>query len=362
MKEKYLIAFDTNTLRHTHEGGVIVDEFKFGKQFDEIVKLVQDKNLSDCVHFVIPEIVFKELIEQKVIAYEREVENICKRLDKIAFIVSDDVRNFKNKVSQKNYKEIITKEAENYLKNNKVIVIKMDDVDSNKIFRRLIEKLLRGLPPFSYNPNAKNPRKDSGFKDAVAFETLKEYCSNILTHHTYTGIYFITKDEVFKAESLKGEVVHFKYGLDIKCESNSLVQDILIKNSIAKQLQAFTKSSEFRTVMGEESQREISPSYDYENSSYSDTEYFDDYDISLVVDEKNFEATIHCHELYFELRNTDNGNIDEVMVFMSVNINVVDGIISIGAIDTESQIEKSYNPDYYADMYIEQMIDEARGK
>lgn len=361
MKEKFLIAFDTNTLRHTYERDIIIDKFKFSKQFDEILKSVQEKCLTDCINFIIPEIVFKELIEQKVLVYERERDNALVRLNKISFIAQNEIAKFKEILLNKNYKELIQKEAEDYIKTNNVKIIKLDKADENKVFQRLIEKSLRGLPPFSYNPNEKESKKDSGFKDAVAFETLKEYCLKTSAHKVYTGIYFITKDTVFKAESLKGEIVKFKHGLDIKEEGNSLIQDILIKNAIAKQLSIFSDKDSFSDKLFDEAYS-CTSNYDTNDSFYKS---FNDYEITTIDNENNFKAIIYSYIYFDKCKDTETGDVDLVTVNLSTHVTANNGDILIDAIETELEIENIYNAaeeDYYADLYAEQIADEARGK
>lgn len=97
-----------------------------------------------------------------------------------------------------------------------------------------------------------------GFKDALAFKTIREYLLEKQAYTSYSSIYFISRDKVFKADVLSKEIVHFRYGLSIQQEGNALIRDILIKNLISKKLLDISEHDSFKEAVRDELYSDLS--------------------------------------------------------------------------------------------------------
>lgn len=356
MSEKFIISFDTNILRHTHDRDAIFDKFKFGKKFDEIMSLAKEKNIIKTIKILIPEIILMELIEQKVLAYEQYKNRFYDNIDRAFFISPKHKDGLKTDILKFDYKKFITAEAEKYLKDNNIEIIKIKEEKISKIFDRLLKKSLRGESPFSYNPMDEKSKKDFGFKDAVAFETLREYCLETKAHFSYSGIYFISNDKVFKAEELGKEIVRFRHGLNIQQEGNLLIRDIMIKDIVSKKLMEIAETDKFMESVREAINSNMAWYDDIDVDCY---DYFNDYVLEGYKDENNFTASVESIFAQSECRN-ENGNIENVFISAKTEIKCVNGEIRIeNSIFDYDDIEIVYSPtddDYLADIYRERHL------
>ncbi|WP_428897456.1 hypothetical protein Dip518_001246 [Parelusimicrobium proximum] len=344
MTEKFIISFDTNILRHSYKREPVFTKFKFGKKFDEVIALAIEKDILEKIKILIPEIVLMELIEQKILAFERYKKSFLDAVNGAEFINSEHQKGFKDDFLKFDFKKFITEEVDKYLKENNIEIIKIKEENISKIFNRLIKKSLRGDPPFSYNPEDENSKKDFGFKDAVAFETLKEYCSETNAHFSYSGIYFFSSDKIFKAAELGKEIVRFKHGLNIQQEGNTFIRDIMIKDVISKKLKEIAATNEFVNAATEEIDSNMSA---YNNIDIFAYTYFNSYELITCQDENNFTAKIESIFYQEECRD-DEGDVQNVCVTVSTEIKCVDGKVSIEKpVFDGDDIERIHSRDIY---------------
>lgn len=136
MPEKFIISFDTNVLRHTFEKKTILHVFRFGKEFDEILASAKEKVVLGDIKIIIPEIVLLELIEQKVVSYDKHKEKFLNELKKLHFVFSDKIPDINANLKQFDYREFITKSAEQYLQENNIEIVRPPKEKISRIFHR----------------------------------------------------------------------------------------------------------------------------------------------------------------------------------------------------------------------------------
>lgn len=159
------------------------------------------------------------------------------------------------------------------------------------------------------------------FKDALAFKTIREYLLEKQAYTSYSSIYFISRDKVFKADVLSKEIVHFRYGLSIQQEGNALIRDILIKNLISKKLLDISEHDSFKEAVRDELSSDLS---EYCDIYTWDFDYFNDYVLKDYRDENNFTAEIESIFAKNECQRKD-GRIDNVFLSTYTEVKCVEG-------------------------------------
>ena len=350
MSEKFIISFDTNVLRHTFEKEIILHVFRFGKEFDEILATAKEKGVLDDIKIIIPEIVLLELIEQKILSYEKHKEKLLNELKKLDFVFSNRLQDINVDLQKFDYRGFITKSAEQYLQEHNIEIVRPPKEKISRIFHRLTQKALRGDPPFLYNSQDEKSKKDLGFKDALAFETIREYLLEKQAYISYSGIYFISRDKVFKADVLSKEIVHFRHGLSVQQEGNALIRDILIKNLISKKLLDISNYNSFKEAVRDELYPDLS---EYCDIYTWDFDYFNDYVLKDYHDENNFTAEIESIFAKNECQRKD-GCVDNVFLSTYTEVKCVEGefetknpILDQHEIETINICEDEIYYDYY---------------
>lgn len=149
---KYRVYLDTNKLyTDKHESFKEV----FNSNISKIRKFL-DENKAQNVELLLPEIVFKERIQQKLEEIHFSVNSANNNIEKLT-----EVGHKTKKIAfRKNYKKLLTDEAKEFLRKNKVVLSPVPQIDSDV----LIERALQKIKPFK--------SADTGFKDTLIFLTL----------------------------------------------------------------------------------------------------------------------------------------------------------------------------------------------
>jgi len=141
---------------------------------------------NDIVQILLPEIVLRELVEQKVIQYEKDVDAynmLALRMDKLKEEFD----------SVSSYRDEALKQAKEFLDTKSVNLIPICD---KMYWNRIIDKAIRKEAPFE----GVEGKADKGFKDTLIFFSMIDYARN-----NRGSYYFVSKDRIL-AEKLKGEV------------------------------------------------------------------------------------------------------------------------------------------------------------
>ena len=118
-------------------------------------------------------------------SYEKHKEKFLNELKKLHFVFSDKILDINANLKEFDYREFITKSAEQYLQENNIEIVRPPKEKISRIFHRLTQNALRGDPPVLYNSQDEKSKKDLGFKDALAFKTIREYLLDISEHDSY---------------------------------------------------------------------------------------------------------------------------------------------------------------------------------
>jgi len=184
--EKYILIFDTNILYEGTNNGCNFCEFKFNKQFYNVIDEIEKRELVEFVGIGIPEVVWNELSYRRIEAYSDKK----KELDKI--VKQYQFPNLQYELTEVRYDSFLIDRLKFYrskLSNYQIEIIHIN-LPSSSRFDSIINRAFLKNPPFE----GEDKRSDKGFKDALIWESIIEY-KTMNIHHK---IAFYTRDNQFK--------------------------------------------------------------------------------------------------------------------------------------------------------------------
>lgn len=179
---KIALILDTNKI-YAHKKDSYL-EFKPILDFNKLIKFKNNKNLFN-LDFFISKITLMEIINQKIINYNKKKEELYKLIEYF------NCKNHKIKINdEKYYQRYFKKNVEDFFEKNDIKIIKYRNIKLDKI----IERALKHKNPFAEDG-------DKGFKDTIIWESIRN--NEIID--TYDLVYFFTGDNNFDPKKLKKE-------------------------------------------------------------------------------------------------------------------------------------------------------------
>src|SRR3989339_682072 len=182
-----LVIIDTNHLGNYSKGNLFCKNYKYleiNKNLHE--NLVNNFNFKPSkeiiIQVAIPEIALEELKQQQNECFIKDLEKINLNFKKFK-----ELQGVILNLPKIEYIPYLDVKKENYLR--KYNITKINN-PSEKIFPKLIDKVIKKQKPF-YKKN--NNQVDSGFKDALIWESILEFVSL----NKYDKYFFLTNDSDF---------------------------------------------------------------------------------------------------------------------------------------------------------------------
>lgn len=152
--------------------------FCLNQPFEELINLRDLDTCNDIVQILVPEMVLRELVEQKIAQYEKDIE----AYNVLAVRMGKPKEEF---ASVSSYRNEALKQAKEFLNTKSVKLIPVCDAI---YWNRIIDKAIRKEAPFEGTEG----KADKGFKDTVIFFSVIEYARK-----NKGSYYFISKDGIF---------------------------------------------------------------------------------------------------------------------------------------------------------------------
>ncbi len=288
---KILIIPDTNFFHMRYNKKANYDEFAFSSSFLELYDVIESNELIDLFSVGISKVVLEELLSHKVDAHRKYLNEVIKIKNNFRF----------HKVSIKTS----SMEREDYL----IYLKEKQEVSINELFKRsvntivlpipsktrfdsLVERAFKKKPPFS----GKKGQSDSGFKDALFWESILEYKK----FYDYTDVYICTDDKDFhdNFEIFKKEFEH---------EYKNTKLAFVKKNDLLEKIKTAALSSDFL---------------------YHDPEIFvnienfliNNSDFLLELSEKGFIDFLQMKQINFGLFEVTNYKQEKDFICLTINI------------------------------------------
>jgi hypothetical protein len=188
-----LVIIDANKLGNYTKGSLKCKNYSYleiNKYLHEnIVNNFYFKNNENVsIKIAIPEIVLEEIKEQQNHRFKLDLECLCNLFQKFSKLNGAEL-----KIPEINYETHLEEKGINYLGVYDIITLK---IPKNEIFPKLVKKVLKKEKPF-YKKNG----KDSGFKDALIWESILEFAKS----NKYDRYFFLTDDSDFNNKTLSEE-------------------------------------------------------------------------------------------------------------------------------------------------------------
>ena len=196
MVSKGLIIFiDTNKLGDYQKGSLVSKNFNYlsiGKDiFLSLINFLQNNRTSlGDIKLVIPKMATEELIEQQVRSFSSELNKL-----KTCFSKFETIEGFKLESSNIDYKKHLKEKMSAFVSKYKIEIL---DYPDDSVFRKLLEKVISRKKPFYKKQN----NKDSGFKDAIIWESILNYAQNNKDDNDFL---FFSADDDFNHQELLEE-------------------------------------------------------------------------------------------------------------------------------------------------------------
>jgi len=180
----HIIIVDSNILWHEGKALVVSPEFQ---QFWD------DNSQRFPMKLIIPSVVRGELLYQQTTSALKLLTTANKNIEKIGAITE---KSYSHRIKEVRIKKEVAGRFDNWVRrvNAQIIEPPITNIDWNKIIENSVWRIL----PFT--PDAKNPKNEKGFRDALILETVQDICRS---YHDNFFIAFICSDYPLRTASEK---------------------------------------------------------------------------------------------------------------------------------------------------------------
>lgn len=180
----HIIIVDSNILWHEDKSLVVSPEFQ---------QFWNDNSPQFPMRLIIPSIVRGELLYQQTTSALKLLTNVNKDIEKIGAITE---KSYSHRIKEVRIKKEVVGRFDNWVLrvNAQIIEPPITNIDWNKIIENSV---WRKLP---FTPDAKNPKNEKGFRDALILETVQDICR---AYHDDFFIAFICSDYPLRTASEK---------------------------------------------------------------------------------------------------------------------------------------------------------------
>lgn len=153
------VFLDTNIL---HSKSVDFTKARFAEKLEELIDEIEVNDLYQYVKLIIPQLVISELRKQQIDDCAETVKN--SRYTKVTEQVIELPQDYERICD-----EVFNGTLDSFCKG--VMKVEIAPYPPNEVLQNLIQRAIKKDPPFE----AKEKESDKGFKDALIWESLKEY-------------------------------------------------------------------------------------------------------------------------------------------------------------------------------------------
>lgn len=191
---KYTVVLDTNLLGRFKNDKLDITNYAYfsisKEMFLNLIKFLKDNTLIKNVNIAIPKIVFEELIRQQIERYVNDLKNLRETFDRFK-----ELPGFALEVPEFDYETYLRDKIQAFIGKYEIIEL---DYPENAILPNLIKRALEKKKPFY-----KKGKNDSGFKDAIVWESLIQYAQK----NEKQNYILVSNDTDFDCEELKNEFI-----------------------------------------------------------------------------------------------------------------------------------------------------------
>lgn len=205
--QRYSIIVDTNILGYYKNNKLVCPNFKYlaisKEMFLGLVKFLSDNGLTENISVVVPKVVVEELKRQQEREYVAQLDKLKETFSRFA-----ELPGFKLETPELDYTGHLEQKGKGFISKYGIVELGYPE---NAVLPKLIGRVLNREKPFYKSERG----KDSGFKDALIWESILDYAAR----HKEHKIIFLTKDPDFRDTKLLAEVKE-KMGKELEVIGN----------------------------------------------------------------------------------------------------------------------------------------------
>ena len=272
------VFIDTNILHSRNEQ---LDKALFVEKLKEIIEEIEINDIYTEVKILLPRMVLNELYQQQLEIYDdwnKKLEN-----------VSMPNMQYDSSFNYGEYLETIFKKAIKELKQG-IVAVEVVDFPASDRFDSIISRAIKKEPPFE----GKEKHSDKGFKDALIWESIKEYKGK----HINDMIVFYCNDNLLASNALIKEFKEdFRDEIYIE-QKNALMKRLTILCNKNEMVKTFSSQLNERIEICMSHKNEILYDLLMENTVWNDGDTISDFEVKKVNILSCNDMKIHNRILY----------------------------------------------------------------
>ena len=188
---KYIVL-DSNVLFIDYDKNYHIKKLFFSKAIGDLLKMRKEGRYGSNVSILVPEVVLRELVRQRIEDFNRFMNSYAK-----IYKCIDDCGISKVDIERDNYPEDVIGQINEWMKLNDIKTI---PICNKTYFDSIIEDAIEKRPPFE----GKDKKSDKGFKDALIFYSLIDFAKK------NPGEYILwTQDSLYMGNNTRDNISFF---------------------------------------------------------------------------------------------------------------------------------------------------------
>lgn len=307
--QKLYLFFDTNSLESRFaKDCLFLSKPEFSKLFYFAEQFIKDNKLEDAIKICIPEISLLEIKKHLVSCFQSNEDSLNSDIEKYKKIFGDMYEIYVEKKllkTKKEYEEYLEEYYNNFIDERKDFLEIISYPKDEETFKRMINKALYSIKPFTKANRQGKEYSDAGLKDAMIYESIIQYLNG------NSGI-FITNDNDFKEIFSNGDIDNLKLCSTEDELKALLLSSINILDSEYQLIKIISNDDYFIKTLLAEVTFDIDANY-----KFNKVLKIEESEAGMVVD---FVAIINGEEYEFKILYELNSNtLVEVIAFGDYN-------------------------------------------
>lgn len=206
------IVLDSNILHIDYKNKFFMQTLSFPEHVGNLIKMKKQGRFGDSVEILVPEVVVREIMRQRMEAYESLIIEVEKMRRSIAGYGTIGLR-----INVEDYRKDIHKQFSEWLTLNDIKIIPMCE---ESYFSQIVDDAIEKKPPFE----GKEKQSDKGFKDVLIFYSMISFAKE--NHGTY---YFWSKDNIFKGNNSRDNFIYFQNETSCTLKICKNIEDMIVR-------------------------------------------------------------------------------------------------------------------------------------
>lgn len=226
------IVLDSNILHIDYKNKFFMKSLSIPEHVNNLIKMKKQGYLGNSVEILIPEVVAREVIRQRIEAYENLIIEVDKMRRSICGYGTIDLE-----ITSENYRIDAGKQFFGWMAENDIKTIPICD---EMYFSKIVDDALEKKPPFE----GKEKQSDKGFKDVLIFYSIISFAKK-----NKGMFYFWSKDNIFKGNTSRDNFAYFTNETDCKLKICKSIDELIVHQDVISK--EYIEKMDYRNVQKE---------------------------------------------------------------------------------------------------------------